>query len=130
MVVLRPFLSLKAARKLHKVRTKSLALQLQTCVLAGRPDMLQEPGQSGGLMHLLCRQVDSLLDIDAVTGGDVKAEQLGASFLTQVMPLAARTQHALQAAWLPLPAVVSLTGPETCIISHCNRSWVWSLVLA
>jgi len=26
-------------------------------------------------------QVDSLLDIDAVTGGDVKAEQLGARFL-------------------------------------------------
>lgn len=28
-------------------------------------------------------QVDSLLDIDAVTGGDVKAEQLGSRFLQE-----------------------------------------------
>lgn len=38
--------------------------------------------QSLCLTQRLCLlQVDSLLDIDAVTGGDVKAEQLGARFL-------------------------------------------------
>lgn len=66
MVVLRPFLSLKAARKLHKV--------------------------------------DSLLDIDAVTGGDVKAEQLGARFLREELGVEPGTSLTPQGSALaPIP---------------------------
>ena len=92
MVVLRPFLSAKAARKLHKVRaglllwaarwTRSWHPHADLCraavmclSLPARPKVV--PARKRRHRQLCTLQVDSLLDIDAVTGGDVKAEQLG-----------------------------------------------------
>jgi hypothetical protein len=92
MVVLRPFLSAKAARKLHKVRAGSLLWAARwtrswhphadlcraavLCLtLPARPKAV--PARKWRHRQICTLQVDSLLDIDAVTGGDVKAEQLG-----------------------------------------------------
>lgn len=92
MVVLRPFLSAKAARKLHKVRSgwllwaarwmrpwhshADLCRAAVLCLtLPAGPKAV--PAKNRRHRQLCILQVDSLLDIDAVTGGDVKAEQLG-----------------------------------------------------
>ena len=90
MVVLRPFLSAKAARKLHKVRpglllwvarknastnSHATSAAMLCLILPARHKVV--PAINWRHRQLCTLQVDSLLDIDAVTGGDVKAEQLG-----------------------------------------------------